>query len=115
LFSCPEYVLITNHWNTVAPSAQSRNRLAPIPLARKSLKASASRPLCLRFPSSSSSPQQNAVDEGADDLIEAPQVEADDRAGNDDNDDALERLASARPVDLPELGGRLADELPARL
>ena len=57
--------------------------------------------------------QKDAVDDGADDLVEAPQVRADNRAGDDDDHDALERLAAARPVDLPELGGRLADELPA--
>ncbi len=39
----------------------------------------------------------------------------DDRAGDDHDDDALERLAARRPVDLPELGVGLADELPALL
>ena len=32
---------------------------------------------------------------------------------DDDDNDTLQRLAAARPVDLPELGVRLADELPA--
>jgi hypothetical protein len=57
--------------------------------------------------------EKDAVDDRADDLIEAPQVGADDRARDDDDDDALKRLSAARPVDLPELGVRLADELPA--
>ena len=35
--------------------------------------------------------------------------------GDDHDDDALERLAPGRPVDLPQLGVRLADELSALL
>src|SRR5262245_4643163 len=59
--------------------------------------------------------EQDAVDERAEDLVEAPEIEPDDRARDDHDDDALERLPAARPVDLPQLGVRLADELPARL
>ena len=59
--------------------------------------------------------EKNAVDEGTDDLVEAPEVEADDRARDDHDDDTLERLAPRRPVDLRRLGVRLADELPALL
>jgi hypothetical protein len=57
--------------------------------------------------------EKDAIDERADDLVEAPQVRADDRARDDDHDDALEGLAAARPVDLPKLGGGLANELAA--
>jgi hypothetical protein len=59
--------------------------------------------------------EQNAIDEWADDLVESPEVEADDGAGDDHDDDTLERLATTRPVDLPELGIGLAHELAARL
>src|SRR3990170_4014526 len=57
--------------------------------------------------------EQDAVDERANDLVESPEVPTDDGARDDDDDDALERLAPSRPVDLLELGIRLAHELPA--
>src|SRR6187431_2951920 len=59
--------------------------------------------------------QKDAVDDGADDLVETPQVSADDDAGDDHDHDALERLVARRPVDLAQLGVRLADELTALL
>src|SRR6188768_3504637 len=59
--------------------------------------------------------EQDAVDDRTDDLVEAPQVDADDGARDDHDDDALERLVARRPVDLAQLGVRLADELAALL
>src|SRR5712691_8245089 len=59
--------------------------------------------------------EKDAIDERADDLVEAPQVYADNGAGNDHDCDALERLATAGPVDFLELRVGLADELPTRL
>src|SRR5262245_17591363 len=59
--------------------------------------------------------EQDVIDERADDLVETPEVEADDRARDDHDDDALERLRAARPIDLPQLGIRLPYELPALL
>jgi hypothetical protein len=57
--------------------------------------------------------EENAVDEGADDLVEAPEIRTDDRARENNDDHALERLPTGRPIGLLELGNRLADELPA--
>jgi hypothetical protein len=55
------------------------------------------------------------VDQRPEDLVEPVEIRGDDHAGDDDDDDALEGLGSARPVDLPELGGGLADELATRV
>src|SRR4026208_1701918 len=54
--------------------------------------------------------EQDAVDDRTDDPVEAPQVDADDGRRDDHDHDALERLVARRPVDLAQLGVRLADE-----
>src|SRR6516162_1025774 len=59
--------------------------------------------------------EKDAVDDRSDHLVQAPEIEPDDRARDDDDHDALEGLAAARPVDLLELCVRLADELATRL
>jgi hypothetical protein len=59
--------------------------------------------------------EKNAVDERTENLVEPPQVRPDDRAGDDHDDDPLERLPPCGPVDLPELGSGLADELTATM
>src|SRR3954453_14671791 len=57
--------------------------------------------------------QKDVADEGADQLVDAPEIGADDEHGDDDDDGSLDRLGPVRPVDLAELGDGLADEATA--
>src|SRR4051794_23379035 len=57
--------------------------------------------------------QKDVADEGADQLVDAPEIGTDDEHGDDDDDGSLDRLGPVRPVDLAELGHRLADEATA--
>src|SRR3954471_24837251 len=61
--------------------------------------------------------QKDVADEGADQLVDAPEIGTDDEHGDDDDDGSLDRLGPIRPVDLAKLAHRLADEAtaPARL
>ena len=56
------------------------------------------------------SPQEDLLDETLEDEVRAPEVEADDDAGDQDDRRALDQLVAARPLDLVQLRPRLRDE-----
>jgi hypothetical protein len=56
---------------------------------------------------------QDGADEGLERLVGAVEEGADDHAGDDHDDRALEHLGAIRPLDLLQLGDRLLDELAA--
>src|SRR5438552_11050879 len=55
-------------------------------------------------------PQEDVLHEMPERLIRHPEVEADDRAGDQHDGHALDHLALVRPLDLLQLGDRLGDE-----
>src|SRR5262245_9652891 len=55
-------------------------------------------------------PEKDVADEGADHLVDAPEVRADDEHRDDHDDRPLDGLGAVRPVDLAKLGDRLGDE-----
>src|SRR5918995_3710249 len=57
--------------------------------------------------------EQDGADEGLEALIGGIEVRADDDAGDDDHDRALDHLSAVRPLDLLQLGPRLLDEAAA--
>src|SRR3954451_3630159 len=56
-------------------------------------------------------PQENVLDEALEHLVRAPEVEADQDAGDQHDHRALDHLLLARPLDLPQLRIGLADEV----
>ena len=58
--------------------------------------------------------EKDVADEGPNQLVEAPEIGADDHHGDDDGHRALNHLGAVGPVDLVELGPRLANEAAAR-
>src|SRR5207244_2110152 len=59
----------------------------------------------------SRSSEQNVLDEAFPDQVGAVEIHADDDAGDEDDDDALDQLALAGPLDLLQLAPRLGDEV----
>src|SRR4051794_11331947 len=57
--------------------------------------------------------EEDVLNEPAEDLVGAPEVDADDDAGDEHDDRALDQLRLRRPLDLLELAPRLADEVEA--
>src|SRR5690349_20040899 len=55
--------------------------------------------------------QEDVVDDGLPDLVVRVEIHADDDAGDQDDERALDQLLLARPLDLVQLAGRLADEV----
>src|SRR5437764_3135764 len=55
-------------------------------------------------------PQEDVLHEMPERLIRHPEVEADDRAGDQHDHHALDHLTLVRPLDLLQLGDRLGDE-----
>src|SRR5581483_6526659 len=53
---------------------------------------------------------QEAVDEVLPDLVVRPEISADDEAGDEDDDCALDQLLLPRPLDLLQLGDGLPEE-----
>ena len=62
---------------------------------------------------SASLPEKDVADEGTENLIDAPEIAADDDDGDDDGDRALDHLGAIRPVNLVKLGPRLAEKAAA--
>src|SRR3989442_2540465 len=63
------------------------------------------------------SSEQNVLDEAFPDEVGAVEIYADDDAGDEDDDDALDQLALSGPLDFLQLAPRLGDEVlepPAR-
>jgi hypothetical protein len=58
-------------------------------------------------------PEKDVADEGPDQLVDPPEIRADDGDGDEDGDRALYHLGAIGPVDLVELCPRLADEAAA--
>jgi hypothetical protein len=49
-------------------------------------------------------PEEDVADEGTNELIDPPEIRADDGDGDDHGDRALDHLSAVGPVDLVELG-----------
>ena len=54
--------------------------------------------------------EQDVLDDALEDEVGDPEIRADDRTGDDDDDGTRQHLALPRPLDLLELRPRLADE-----
>src|SRR6266540_380071 len=54
--------------------------------------------------------REDSLDEPTEHLVRQVEVAADDHAGDDDDDGALDDLVLTGPLDLPQLADRLADE-----
>src|SRR3954452_14846915 len=57
--------------------------------------------------------EEDVLDEPSEDLVGAPEVDADDDAGDEHDDRPLDQLRLRRPLDLLQLAPRLADEAEA--
>src|SRR3954469_11711645 len=55
--------------------------------------------------------EEDVLDEPSEDLVGAPEVDADDDAGDEHDDRPLDQLRLRRPFDLLQLAPRLADEV----
>ena len=49
-------------------------------------------------------PEKDVADEGTNQLVDPPEIRADDGDGDDDCDRALDHLGAVGPVDLVQLG-----------